>query len=107
MPLKSARKNLIEIASEVELIDNDDHIVLFGFRVMPSRTLNQQWEALMALCAKEKELLSAHSHPRLLRLVTKEIEQIASEMGFSQSLIQRREFRAVREGRHITRVITS
>lgn len=68
--------------------------------------LDRQWHELMALCAKEKEYLSSRSHPRLVRLVTKEIERIAAEMGFAQALIQRREFRAVRDGKHITRIIT-
>jgi hypothetical protein len=67
--------------------------------------LDRQWHELMALCAKEKEFLSARSHPRLVRLVTKEIERIAAEMGFAQGLIQRREFRAVRDGKHITNII--
>ena len=69
--------------------------------------LDLKWQHLMALCAKEKELLASRAHPRLARFITNELEQLASEMGFAAALIERREFRAVREGRHIIRIITS
>jgi hypothetical protein len=73
---------------------------------MRTTDLDRQWQDLMSLCTKEIEL-SARSHPRLLRLIAKEIERVASEMGFAEALIERREFRAVREGKHISRIITS
>jgi len=59
----------------------------------------------MSLCSKEKELLSTHAHPKLLRFVSKEVERVASGMGFSAGQIQKREFRAERDGEHIVRLI--
>jgi hypothetical protein len=67
--------------------------------------LDRQWEDLMSLCGKEKEFLAARSHPKLMRLVSREIEKIASAMGFSPEQIERREFRAERDGEHIVRLI--
>ena len=63
------------------------------------------WE-LMSLCAREKEFLTEHRHPKLLRVVSERIEQLAAEMGFSERLIQRREFRAEKIGDHISMIIT-
>jgi hypothetical protein len=69
--------------------------------------LDRKWQELMSLCSKEKEYLAARSHPKLVRLVSKEIDRIASEMGFSEALIQKREFRAERDGEHIIRLLLS
>jgi hypothetical protein len=68
--------------------------------------LDKQWQELMSLCAREKEFRAENSHPKLLGVVTQRIEQLATEMGFSQRLIQRREFRAERAGDHISRILT-
>jgi hypothetical protein len=67
--------------------------------------LDRDWEDLISLCGKEHELLAARSHPKLLRLVSREIEKIASAMGFSPEQIEKREFRAERDGAHIVRLI--
>jgi hypothetical protein len=67
--------------------------------------LDREWEDLISLCGKEQELLAARSHPKLLRLVSREIEKIASAMGFSPEQIEKREFRAERDGAHIVRLI--
>ena len=67
--------------------------------------LDKQWEELMALCKQEMQL-RAESHPKLLKLVSQEIDRLAHEMGFSETLIKKREFRAERNGRHIVRVAT-
>jgi AraC-like DNA-binding protein len=73
---------------------------------MPRTTLlDQQWEALMALCQQEARLQS-ENHPRLLAFVSGQIVQLAREMGFTDRQIQTREFRAERKGRHIIRVAT-
>jgi hypothetical protein len=69
-------------------------------RVTP---LDKQWEELMALCRQEAQLQS-ENHPKVLKFVGKQIEQLAREMGFSDRQIGTREFRAERRGRHILRV---
>jgi AraC-like DNA-binding protein len=71
-------------------------------RVTP---LDKQWEELMALCKQEAQLRQ-ESHPKLLKFVSQEIVRLAMEMGFSDALIEKREFRAERSGRHIVRVAT-
>jgi hypothetical protein len=68
--------------------------------------LDVQWERLMALCASETRFRSEGNHPRLLKLLKADIDQLAREMGFSERLIVTRDFRAERQGDHITRVIT-
>jgi hypothetical protein len=67
--------------------------------------LEKQWQELMSLCAKEMEFRAAERHPKLLRFVSKQIDQLGAEMGFSASQIATREFRAVRSGDHIVRVL--
>jgi hypothetical protein len=68
--------------------------------------LDKQWQELMSLCSQEKEFGADNRHPRLLRVVTERIEQLATEMGFSAQLVERREFRAEKNGDHISRIIT-
>ncbi len=72
---------------------------------MRTTDFDAQWDHLMALCEREKEYRSAATHPKLLRLVSKEIDHIAAAMGFSDRQIERREFRAERKGWRITRII--
>ena len=67
--------------------------------------LDKQWVELMNLCAKEKEFTTDNRHPKLLKFVTPQIEELARNMGFSDRQIQRREFRAERNGDHISRII--
>jgi hypothetical protein len=62
--------------------------------------LERKWETLMSLCSKEKQFAEERSHPKLLQIVTKEIDRLAGEMGFTHRQIQGREFRAEKiEGR--------
>lgn len=68
-------------------------------------SLDRQWDALMALCQQEVQL-QAESHPKLLRFVSGQIDSLAREMGFSEKRIEKREFRALRRGRHIVQVST-
>ena len=75
---------------------------------MPRFTnLDRQWQQLMALCGSESKLRSAGDHPRLVRHVASEIEQLAAEMGFSPHRIASRDFRAEREGKHILRIVAN
>jgi hypothetical protein len=71
-------------------------------RVTP---LDKQWEELMALCRHEAKL-QTENHPKLLKFVSRQIDQLAREMGFTDKRIKTREFRAERDGRHILRVAT-
>ena len=74
---------------------------------MPRHTeLDKQWQHLMSLCEKEKEYNVDRRHPKLLRLVTEQINQLAAEMGFSKIQIKRREFIAEKDGNYIIRIIT-
>jgi hypothetical protein len=68
--------------------------------------LEKQWQELMSLCSKETELRTGQRHPKLLRFVTEQIDQLAAEMGFGAGQIETREFRAERDGDRILRVIT-
>ena len=69
-------------------------------------TLDVQWERLMSLCASESKFRAEGNHPRLLKLLKADIDQLAREMGFSERLIVTRDFRAERNGEHIARIIT-
>jgi hypothetical protein len=66
---------------------------------------DKRWQDLMSLCAKEAELRAGQNHPKLLRFVSEQIDQMAAEMGFSSRQIRTREFRAERSGDHIVRPI--
>ena len=68
--------------------------------------LNNSWDALMALCAKEREYSSTKEHPKLLRFVSGQIDQLAAELGFPPHQIAKREFRAEKSGIRIVRIIT-
>jgi hypothetical protein len=67
--------------------------------------LDKQWRELMSLCAKETEL-TGQRHPKLLRFISDQIDQLAAEMGFGADQIRTREFRAERDGGRILRLIT-
>ena len=74
---------------------------------MPKITsLDKQWQQLMALCASEAKFRSEGDHPRLLKLLAAEIDELATHMGFSPQRIATRDFRAQREGEHIVGIIT-
>ena len=69
---------------------------------MPRPTqLDANWSTLMSLCAKERELQQDKNHPRLLRLVSEQIDQLARDMGFSPNKIRTRDFRARKDGERI------
>jgi hypothetical protein len=68
--------------------------------------LDTQWQRLMSLCASEARFKSEGNHPRLLKLLQSDIDLLAREMGFSERLIVTRDFRAVRDGEHILRIVT-
>ena len=68
--------------------------------------LDRRWQDLMSMCTREQEYKTEHRHPKLLRLITQQIDRLAAEMGFSEQQIKRREFRASRDGGHISRVFT-
>lgn len=73
---------------------------------MPRVTeLDRQWQELMSLCQREQEFISADDHPKLLRFVSEQIDQLAAELGFPESQIRKREFRAEKDGGHISRIL--
>ena len=73
---------------------------------MPKITLlDKQWTELMALCANEATYRAEGTHPKLLTLVGSRIDVLAAEMGFSERRIASRDFRAERNGDHISRII--
>ena len=74
--------------------------------VPPDLQLNNNWNSLMSLCAKEKEYEASDRHPKLLRYVREQIEQLGKELGFSRGQIRTRDFRAEKSGNNIIRVIT-
>jgi hypothetical protein len=71
-----------------------------------STPLDIQWTTLMGLCETEARLKATGDHPKLLRLVSREIRDLAARMGFGEKQIRTREFRAEREGGHIARIVT-
>ena len=68
-------------------------------------TLDTQWQRLMSLCASEARFKAEGNHPRLLKLLKGDIDELAREMGFSERLIVTRDFRAERQGDHIMRIV--
>jgi hypothetical protein len=73
---------------------------------MPKITpLDKQWDELMFLCRKESEFLKDGGHPKVLKLVSQQIDELAAEMGFSPERTRTREFRSERSGGHIVRIV--
>jgi hypothetical protein len=72
---------------------------------MKRKLLDDQWDHLMDLCRRERELAGG-AHAKLLRLVGKEIDQLATEMGFTPRQVADREFRAERDNGRIVRLIS-
>lgn len=66
--------------------------------------LDRRWQDLMSMCQREREYLAEHRHPKLLRFITEQIDQLAADMGFSEQQIKKREFRAAKDGDHISRL---
>ena len=71
---------------------------------MKRKLVDEQWDHLMDLCRREKELAGG-DHGKLLRLVGKEIDRLANEMGFTPRQVADREFRAERVDGRIVRLI--
>ena len=73
---------------------------------MPKITpLDKQWDELMFLCRKESEFRKDGGHPKVLQLVTRQIDELAAQMGFSLQITKAREFRSERSGGHIVRIV--
>ncbi|HTK28077.1 MAG TPA: hypothetical protein VL309_00895 [Vicinamibacterales bacterium] len=73
---------------------------------MPKQTrLDQQWEQLMLLCETETKFQASGRHPKVLRLITSQIEELAADLGFTRKRIATRDFRAERRGGHIARIL--
>jgi hypothetical protein len=73
---------------------------------MPKLTeLDKQWRELMSLCASEEKFRAEGGHPRLSKFISKQIDQLAREMGFTERTIVTRDFRAERDGDRIVKII--
>lgn len=72
---------------------------------MRKTALEKQWDDLMSLCQKEAELQAGRNHPRVLRLVSREIDDLARSMAFTERQIVTRDFRAERDGDGIVRIV--
>ena len=73
---------------------------------MPKITpLDKQWDELMFLCRKESEFRKNGGHPKVLKLVTRQIEELAAQMGFSVQITETREFRSERSDGHIVSIV--
>ena len=68
--------------------------------------LDKQWDELMFLCRKESEFRKDGGHPMVLKLVTRQIDELAAQMGFSLQITKTREFRSERSDGHIVRIVT-
>lgn len=74
---------------------------------MPRSTdLDKRWEELMGLCSKEAEFQQQGTHPKVTKFVSKTIDALARDMGFTERQIAEREFRAERDNGHIVRLVT-
>jgi hypothetical protein len=74
---------------------------------MPKIThLDKQWRHLMTLCESESRMRAEGGHPRLLKLIASDIEEIGAQMGFDARRIASRDFRAQRDGDHIVAIVT-
>ena len=71
---------------------------------MKRKLIDEQWDHLMDLCRREREMADG-GHAKLLRLLSKEIDRLATEMGFSPRQVVDREFRAERANGRIVRLI--
>lgn len=73
---------------------------------MKHTAIDKQWDELMDLCRKESEFQESGRHPKTAKLVSSRIDELATEMGFTAQQIEKREFRALRDGSHIVRIAT-
>ena len=67
--------------------------------------LENRWNSLMSLCGKERDYQASGRHPKLLKLVTEQIDYLAGDMGFSERQIKTREFRADKSDGHIVLIV--
>jgi len=73
---------------------------------MPKVTaLDKQWRELMSLCETEAKFLADGGHPRVSKLIARQIDELARDMGFTERTIVTRDFRAERNGDHIVKII--
>lgn len=72
-----------------------------------STQLDKEWAQLMSLCESEAKLRSEGGHPRLLKLISSDIDELARRMGFSAERIATRDFCAQRNGDHIIGILRS
>lgn len=69
--------------------------------------LDKHWQHLMSLCESEAKFRAEPGrHVRMLKLLSADIERVASELGFGPRQIATRDFRAERDGDHIVRIIS-
>lgn len=59
----------------------------------------------MVLCRLEAQYQKDAAHPRLLKLLDRDISELARSLGFSERQMKSREFRAEKDGSHIVRLI--
>jgi hypothetical protein len=77
------------------------------FGKAPRRTeLERQWAELMLLCEREKEYSAEHTHRVLVEVLTRRIDDLARQMGFSEAQIQNRNFRAEKSDGRIASIDT-
>ena len=60
----------------------------------------------MFLCQREKEYLTDQTHRVLVKVVTRRVDELARQMGFSEAQIQGRNFRADKTDGRITSIVT-
>jgi hypothetical protein len=68
--------------------------------------LERQWDELMFLCQREKEYLAEKTHRVLVNVLTRRIDDLARQMGFSEAQIQDRNFRAEKSEGRTTSTVT-
>jgi predicted YcjX-like family ATPase len=68
--------------------------------------LQRQWDELMFLCQREKDYLTDQTHRVLVKVLTRRIDELARQMGFSEAQIQGRNFRAEKTDGRITSIVT-
>ena len=74
---------------------------------MPRQTeLEKHWHSLLVLCSRERDFKSNNIHPRVLHLISGQIDELAAMMGFSPRQISTREFRAEKDGARILSLLT-
>ena len=73
---------------------------------MSRSALDREWDDLMALCRREADLKRSAEHPKLLRLVCRQIDIAAQMLGFGGDEIRLREFRAEKEDGRVVRILT-